>query len=458
MTRKVDLLVRGGNVALPGGVARADLAIDGGKFVAIGDAGAMPAAKRTLDVGGADVIPGAIDGHVHFNTKTPHVDDLGDAAISGAHGGLTTVVGHLLMPQQEPTEAGIRHFIDVGRRRAPTDFGFHLILWPRPSLTPDIETAWRLGITTFKMFTVYSRRGFMLDDGLIWEGLRTIAAKGGLALVHCENGAIVDRLEDVAQAEGRVKPADYPPARPPILEAETMARVLRYATDARCPLYVVHVSSREGMAVMRAAKRRGLRVWGECCPQYLMLDASLMETWGPLAKMAPPLRTAADHEALWEGMRRGELDTCGSDHCPYRPEDKAVGNDNIFKAPYGVAGIETLVPSLYSEGARRRGLGIGWLARVLSEMPARLFGFYPRKGAIAVGADADLTILDPGKRVTIRGRDLHSNAGYTLFEGREMEGWPVLSTRRGRVLLDHGALASDAGPGEYLARPGAVVT
>jgi dihydroorotase-like cyclic amidohydrolase len=226
------------------------------------------------------------------------------------------------------------------------------------------------------------------------------------------------------------------------------------------PLYVVHLSTQLGLERIKAAQAAGQRVWTETCPQYLLLTDQEMARWGPLAKIGPPLRPAdgPDREALWRGSAEGYIATVASDHSPRRQAEKEPGWQNIFvdpagrSIPFGSPSVETMVPLMYSEGVARRGLPLTWLARVLAENPARIFGLYPRKGAIRVGADADLLIIDPEPEWTVRVADHHGIAGWTLYEGWAARGRPWMTLLRGRVLLDRGTLAEGPGFGRYLAR------
>lgn len=448
----IDLILRGGKLVLPSGNVTADLAIRNGVIVGIGRSDAMPKPRRVIDVSGAEVVPGAIDVHVHFNTFSVHLDTLGRASQSAAYGGITSFLGFLMLPAEASVEESIDHFVEEGKRDSVIDFGLHLILRPQETMLEDIDVALARGITSFKMFMAYARRGLMVDDGLFLHALHHLASAGGLAMVHAENGLLIDWLEDASIAAGRKSPVDYPFTRPPLAEAEAIHRATRFAHASGCPLYVVHVSSTAGLLEIKNAKMQGYRIYAETCPQYLLLSDSIMLNVGPLGKIAPPLRKLEDNEALWNGLRTGHLDIVASDHGSYSKEMKAVGADDIFRAPFGAPGTETLLPLLYSEGVLRRGLPLRWLARVLSETPSKLFGLYPRKGVIAVGSDADLVVLDPSGTGTIRAASMHTASDYTLFEGFGLQGRLVLSMARGHVLLAEGRLQVDAGHGQYLKR------
>jgi dihydropyrimidinase len=280
--------------------------------------------------------------------------------------------------------------------------------------------------------------------------------------LHCENGDILYHLEGKALAAGRVKPTDFPATCPDWTEEEAINRAIKIGAMTGCPTYVVHLSTRLGLERIKQAQFQGQRVWTETCPQYLLLSDALMAEWGPLAKIGPPLRPAdgPDREALWEGLAQGFIANVASDHSPRPKAMKEPGWKNIFvdaegkPVPFGSPSIETLVPLMYSEGVVRRGLPITWMARALALNPARTFGLYPRKGAIRVGSDADLVIIDPAPETTIRVADHHGIAGWTLYEGWKASGRPWMTLLRGQVLLNQGRLERGPGYGTFLPRRG----
>ena len=289
-----------------------------------------------------------------------------------------------------------------------------------------------------------------------------IAAHGGVTQLHCENGDVLHYLEEKALAEGRVRPTDFPATCPGWAEEEAINRAIQMGALTGSPVYVVHLSTEVGLERIKRAQAAGQRVFAETCPQYLLLSEAEMARWGPFAKIGPPLRPAdgPDREALWAGTAQGAIATVGSDHAPRVKAAKEPGWENIFvdrqgkPIPFGSPSVETLVPLMYSEGVVARGLGLPWLARVLAENPARIFGLYPKKGAIQVGADADLLLIDPAFRGTIQASDHRGIAGYTLYEGRPVAGRPWMTLLRGDVLLRDGQLEQGPGFGRYLSRSG----
>jgi dihydropyrimidinase len=456
----LDVVVHGGAVVTSTDVLDTAVGIKGESIVAIGPADLLPPARRTIDATGKYVLPGPIDCHVHLG---PDYDNWRGGSIAAAHAGLTTLLNFALYDHKakETLPEAIKRLAEETERESVLDFGFHFILQNTPYILDGIGEAVSLGVTSFKLFMTYKKRPpRMCPDGFILQAMERIAAHGAMTQLHCENGDVLDYLEDKAIAEGRVEPRHFPPTCPDWAEEEAINRAIKMGAMTGSPVYVVHLSTQLGLERIKQAQASGQRVWTETCPQYLLLTDREMERWGPLAKMGPPLRSAdgPDREALWTGLAHGDVAAVGSDHAARPKAMKEPGWKNIFlypdgnPIPFGAPGIETIVPLVYSEGVVKRGLPLTWMARVLSENPARMFGLAPRKGAIRVGADADLLILDPEPEWTISVADHRGVAGWTLYEGWKARGRPWMSLVRGRVLLNEGTLEQQPGYGRYLHR------
>jgi dihydropyrimidinase len=454
---RVDTIVHGGQVVTSSDVFEASIAIAGEKIAAIGPDELLPPADTYIDATGKYILPGAIDCHVHLGGH----DDYQTGGLAAARAGLTTIIPFALydLARRETLPQAIkRHNEEVGQVSV-VDFAWHFILHNDPYIFESLPEALGMGVSSYKMFMTYKKRkDRMCSDGFICRAMEIVAAGGGLVQLHCESGEVIDYLEDKLMAEGRVHPRDFPLACPDWTEEEAINRAIKMGAMTGCPVYVVHLSTRLGLERIKQAQAAGQRVWTESCPQYLLLSDAEMERWGPLAKMGPPLRPAGgpNQGALWQGLAQGYISCVASDHAPASQALKQPGWQNIFVGPdgavipFGSPGIETLVPLMYSEGVVKRGLPIWWLARALAENPARIFGLYPRKGAIRVGSDADLLIYDPEARWTIRAAEHLSKTGYTLFEGWQVQGRPWMTLLRGRVLLDHGQLQQSPGYGQFI--------
>ena len=457
----IDVLVRGGRVVTGSDVFEAAVAIKGDTIVAIGPESLLPPAARVIDAAGKYVLPGLIDCHLHVG---PEYDDWTTAPIAAARTGLTTLVPFVVGDEGETLPKALVRLREEAESRSVLDFGFHFILNHEPRILEGIPEAVRLGVTSFKLFMTYKKRGKrMVSDEFIAKTMERLAALGGICQLHCENGDVLCYLEDKAIAEGRTAPTDFPPTCPDWTEEEAINRAVLIARLTGCPAYVVHLSTRVGLERIKRAQAEGQKVWTETCPQYLLLTDTEMERWGPFAKIGPPLRPAdgPDRAALWEGSAGGYIATVASDHAPRVPAVKEPGRKNIFvdpegkPIPFGAPSLETLVPLTYSEGVVKRGLPITWLARVLAENPARIFGLYPKKGVIRPGADADLTLWDPDPAWTIQQSHHLGIAGFTPYEGWQVRGRAWMTLVRGEVMLTPtGELEQKPGYGRYLACEG----
>ena len=454
---RVETVVGGGQMVSSSQVVDAAIAISGEKIVAIGPEELLPPADNYIDASGKFVLPGLIDCHVHLDGH----DDYALGSLAAAHAGLTTLIpfGTYNLEGDETLPAAINRSREEIERTALTDFAFHFILQNRPSILAGLPQAMEMGVKSYKMFMTYKKRPYrMCDDDYICQAMELVGAGGGVLQLHCESGNIIEYLENKLIEQGHTHPTDFPAACPDWAEEEAINRAIQMAAATRCPTYVVHLSTQLGLERIKQAQATGQRIWTESCPQYLLLSDASMASYGPLAKIGPPLRPedGPDREALWRGLEQGHVSIVASDHAPHPQELKQPGWDNIFvdpegrSVPFGSPGVETIVPLMYSEGVVKRGMPIWWLARSMSENPARIFGLYPRKGVIQVGSDADLLILDPRGDRVITAKEHHSNAGYTLFEGWQVNGRPWMTMLRGKVLLNEGVLEQRPGYGRFL--------
>jgi dihydropyrimidinase len=460
MSARVDTIIRDGLVVTASGAAETSIAISGGTIAALGAAEHLPPADRYIDARGKYVLPGAIDCHVHLG---PDNDDWGRGSIAAAHAGITTLIPFGVYDDGETLPAAVRRLVEEIEAKSVLDFGLHFILNHEPYILDGLPAAFELGVTSYKLFMTYKKRGNrMCPDDFICRVMEIVARAGGVTQLHCENGDVLNYLENKAIAEGRVHPRHFPATCPDWAEEEAINRAILMGAFTKSPVYVVHLSSRLGLERIKRAQAAGQRVWTETCPQYLLLTDAEMERWGPYAKMGPPLRPAdgPDRDALWAGSAQGFIATVGSDHAAKPKAMKEPGWQNVFvdaqgkSIPFGQPSLETLVPLMYSEGVVGRGLPLTWLARVLAENPARIFGLYPRKGTIRVGSDADLLLIDPDAEVIVRAADHRGYAGWTLYEGWKLHGRPWMTLLRGRVMLNDGALEQKPGYGRYLPRRG----
>jgi dihydropyrimidinase len=443
MEHDLDLLIRGGLVVTGQSISRCDVGVRSGRIESIAPQIETERAVRVVDAHGKFVLPGVIDVHTH----PVYLDDLGGTSIVAAHGGVTTLIHYAYAKPNASLMATLRQYRADGEANSVLDFGLHGGLFDVEHQVAEVPQAFGFGVTSFKVFMTYAKLKWMTDDYWLTALLDVVAAERGLVAVHAENGLATDYLEDKYLREGRSPAETFTAMRPDVLEAEALNRAMSLAHVMGCALYVPHVSAAACLEPLRRARQWGWPVYGETCPQYLTLTDETTQRLGPLAKIGPPLRTARDNEALWDGLADGTLVTIASDHAP---KAKKV-SDDFFAAAYGSPAVETMLPVVHHAGIN--GGKIGWptLVRAMSERPAQLFGLYPRKGILAPGSDADIVIFDPARRHRLAAANQHSRAGYTLYEGREVTGMPVLTIQRGEVIVEDGQLVATPGRACFLA-------
>jgi dihydropyrimidinase len=448
MPEAFELVVRDGVVVTGTGIARADVGIRGETIAAVAADLPTEGARQVVDASGKLVLPGIIDVHAH----PVYLDDIHHTSVTAAFGGTTTSIHYAYARPGMKVLDTIKKFRDDGLENSLTDFGLHAGLFDVANQIEELPEAFKLGVTSFKVFMTYAKLKWMTDDYWLMATLDVIGQEGGLVAVHAENGLATDYLQD---KYNRIKLSTlgvFTRTRPDLLEAEAINRAIAMAMVADCTLYIPHVSASRALAPIRRAREAGHVVYAETCPQYLTLTEEVLHKRGPQAKIAPPLRTAEDNEGLWRGIQNGTIDTVASDHAPKLKETK----DDFFEAPYGSPQAETVLTVIYDAGVNTGTISVPRLVQLLSETPARIFGYYPQKGTIAPGSDADLVIFDPTARFTIQHANQHSQANYTLYEGRECLGRPVWVMQCGRVLVEDGQLVGTPGQARYLPTRAAV--
>lgn len=436
----LDLAITNGLVVADGRIMAADIGIRGEQIAEVAPSGTLEA-SRVLDAAGKYVFPGIIDAHVH----PIYLDDKYQTSVSAAFGGVTSMIHYAYVKPNETIVPTLEKFRDDGLHNSLLDFGMHAGLFDVERQLQDVPAAFRMGVTSFKVFMTYAKLKWMTDDYWMTALMDVVGQERGLVHVHCENGLATDYLEDKYNRAELDSKKMFTAMRPALLEAEATNRAISIAQVMNCAVYIVHNSATENLDPLRRAKAKGWRVIGETCPQYLALTDETTQRLGALAKIGPPLRAAHDNEALWQGLAEGAITTIGSDHAP---KEKT---DNFFASQYGAPHIETMLPVCYDLAVNHGKLPLPRLIAAMSETPARTFGLYPQKGAIQVGSDADLVLFHPTKTWTISNANQHSNAGFTLYQGRQVTGAVETTIRRGSIIVENGELRADRGHARFLA-------
>ena len=457
-----DTIIRGGRIATASDVFSCDVGIAGGRIAALG--ADLGAAAEIIDAAGLWVLPGGIDSHVHIAQPSGEgivmADDFASATRSAAFGGNTTVLPFCMQAKGQSLREALKLYHAKAEGECYIDVSFHLIIADPTAqvLGQELPALVQDGYTSFKVFMTYE--GLALSDGEMLQVMAVARETGAMVMVHAENNDAIRFLTDRLEQAGQVAPKFHAASRPAVVEREATHRAISLAEIIDVPVMIVHVSNREPMEEIRRAQRKGLKVFGETCPQYLVLterDLDGLNMEGAKYVCSPPPRDAASQAACWEGLEQNVFSLFSSDHCPFRYDDPhgklaPRGRTSFRWVPNGLPGVETRLPILFSEGVAKGRIDINRFVALSSTNHAKMYGLYPRKGTIAVGADADIAIWDPERRLRLTHDLLHDGSDYTPYEGIEITGWPVLTMVRGKVVTRDGGLVGPKGHGNYLVR------
>ncbi|HSJ88250.1 MAG TPA: dihydropyrimidinase [Anaerolineales bacterium] len=461
-------LIKNGTLVTATETFEGDVLIEEEKISLIGKDLHHPNAEF-IDATGKLIMPGGIDPHVHLDLPmfgTVSSDDHYTGHKAAAFGGTTTVMDFVVLEKE-----GFQYSVDIWMKmaeKAAVDYSFHMNMTRfEEKIAKEIPFLPEMGIMTLKVFTAYNGR-LRLDDGGIFKALRIARENGMLVMAHCENGDVIETLIPEALAAGHTSPEYHALTRPAWGAVEATLRLAAMAQEADSPVYIVHMNVAGEVDMLKYARERGVKVMGETCPQYLFFTIDdLRRPDGAKWICSPPMRTTADNARLWEGLSEGILQTVGTDHCPFfydgtRPivyeghevaiPGKELGKEDFTKIPNGLPGIEDRMPVLWTTGVRTGRITTNQFVAYTSTNPAKIFGLYPRKGALLSGSDADLVIWDPDKKVTYGVAHAHQRTDYNLYEGWELTGMPEKVFLRGKMIVNGEAWLGRAGEGQFLKR------
>ncbi|MDG4648149.1 dihydropyrimidinase [Roseibacterium sp. SDUM158017] len=453
----MSTVIKGGTVVTADLTYEADVLVEGGVITAIG-----PDLKgdEVLDATGCYVMPGGIDPHTHLEMPfmgTYSSDDFESGTRAALAGGTTMVVDFALPSPGQGLFDALQMW-DNKSTRANCDYSFHMaVTWWGEQVFDEMEGVVReRGINTFKHFMAY-KGALMVNDDELFASFRRLSELGATAMVHAENGDVVAELQQKLLAEGNNGPEGHAYSRPSQVEGEATNRAIMIADMAGVPLYVVHVSCEEAHEAIRRAKQQGKRVWGEPLIQHLTLDESeyFHPDWDHAARrvMSPPFRNKQHQDSLWAGLMSGSLSVVATDHCAFTTEQKRTGLGDFTKIPNGTGGLEDRMPMLWTHGVGTGRLTLNEFVAVTSTNIAKILNTYPKKGAILVGADADIVVWDPEKSKTITAGTQQSAIDYNVFEGKEVKGLPRFTLTRGHVAIHDGEIRTREGHGKFVKRP-----
>jgi dihydropyrimidinase len=457
-------VVRGGTVVTATDTVLADVLIDDERIIAVVAPGTdlaeqfATSADQTIDATARLVVPGGIDAHTHFGSVgqiAPVLDTFETGTLASAFGGTTTVLDFASPTVGSRLIEAVEEYHVKAAGECAVDYGFHANTFGVDEISPkEMDILVDDGVTSFKMFMAYPDRLYS-DDGQILTMMQRSAINGGLVMMHAENGIAIDVLRQQAIDRGATDPVFHSLTRPPILEAEAVHRAAVLAHVAGVPVYIVHLSSAEALDEVSTARHKGWNVFAETCPQYLFLDLADLERPdfdGSKYVCSPPLRAATHQDHLWRGLRTNDLQVVATDHCPFCSSQKELGRGDFRKIPNGVPGVEHRMELMYDGAVAKGRTSLNRWVEICSTAPAKMFGLYPRKGAIAPGSDADLVIFDPARPRTISAATHHMNVDYSVYEGTVVAGSVDKVLLRGRLIIDGDRYLGRKGDGQFLKR------
>ncbi len=453
----MSILIKNGTVVNSAGTIPADLLTEEGRISVIGQVTGDSGAGRVIDATGMYLLPGGVDPHVHMHLSTVagySSDDFLTGSRAALFGGTTTIIDFVTPDRGE----SLPHALEKRMREAEnsmTDYSFHVspVEW-RNSTADEIKECIRMGATSFKVYMAY-KKTIGLDDEDLLKVMNAAGRAGGIVTVHCEEGDKIEVLRDKYYIDNHTSPIFHALSRPAHLEAAAVKKAIELAAKADCPLYIVHVSSGESLLHIRIARSKGQTVYGETCPQYLLLDdAKYIGTFGQTAPyvISPPLRTTYDNNALWEALADGTLSTVGTDHCPFTMAQKRAGMDDFRKIPGGAGGVEHRLSLLFTYGVLTKRLTFNQMVNLVSSRPSEIFGISPGKGSLMEGSDADMVIWNPEPESIISVKSHHMNCDINIYEGIPVKGRAEYVIRGGNVVIENGSLVTGTSPGRFLSR------
>ena len=451
----MDLLIKNGMIVTETECFQGDIAVQDGKIACIGK-NLNLVAEKTVDAEGKLVLPGAIDVHTHLAMPfggTVSADGYLAGTRAAACGGVTTVFDYPMQRKGMGILETVKAREELCNPEACVDYAFHCIITDlnEGEILNEFAQAVAYGITSFKCFLVYKKEGMMVDDGTLVKIMLKAKEVGAITNIHAENPDLIDMNIEQFKKEGKTSAWYHYLSRPEYVEAEADKRAVHFAKSFNAPLYIVHMADKEGLEAAIAAKREGYPVYIETCPQYLEFTCDVYKKEeGRNFVCSPPIKNQESQDALWSAIQNGMIDTVATDHCPFQSHEKDWGKDDFTKIPNGCAGVENLYPYMLSAATQGK-ISYSRAVELCATNPARIFGC-EQKGSITIGKDADLVLYDPKKEMQISVSNMHSDYDHTIWEGKRMQGYPVATYLRGKLIYQDGTFVGEPGYGEYIKR------
>jgi dihydropyrimidinase len=453
----MNLLLQSGTIVTSEKTEVADILIKNGTISEIGVNIAPPENTTVINALEKYIIPGGIDPHVHMCLPTPakpSSDDFLSGSIAALYGGTTTILDFVTPKKGQ----SLLNALEKRKKEASvslTDYSFHVspVEWTKTT-EEEIKECVKQGITSFKVYLAYLKTVGLQDEDFL-KVLKTVGKTGGVVTVHCELGNEIEKLQNNFANENLTTPEFHALSRPAIFESDAVKKAIEMANEANCPLYIVHVSAKESLKHIENAQKKGQKVFAETCPHYLLLDDSkYIGNFNQTAPyvISPPLRKKEDNEALWNAISKGNIQTIGTDHCPFNLKQKAVGINDFRKIPNGAGGVEHRLELLYTYGILKNKINLNQWVNICSTQPSKIFGLYPAKGEIAIGSDADIVIWNPNSENVISAKTHHQNCDSNIFEGIKTKGFAEFVIKNGNVVIENGKLITPSEQGKFLKR------
>ncbi len=463
---KLDKIIKGGTVVTPGGSVLADVGIAGEKIVAIGsELDPSEGHAEIIDAVGHYVIPGVLDVHVHLELPfcgTVSADDYRTGTRAAARGGVTSLIDFAIPYEGDSLHDAANNWLKKAEGKSLIDYTFHICITRWDDHKDQIGEMVDRGFTTFKEFMIYESEGWQSDDRAMFGTLEKMKEYGTMLLVHAESARVLDELiarHHTPELMKKYGAQLHPMTRPNYIESEAIQRAIKWSEVTGGQLYIVHMSTAEGTDIVRDAQARGVPVLAETCAQYLVLEDSVFEREdGHLYACCPQIKKRPDIERLWKGLKNGEVSVVSTDTCTFTREQKAMWEGDWTKIPMGLPGLETLLPLVYTYGVMSGRLTLEEMVDKLCTNPARIMGLYPRKGAIQVGADADIAIIHPSSALVVDPEKMETNADWSPYEGWPLSGFARTTLSRGDVIVDDYSVIGEEGRGQWLPRKTAGLT
>ncbi|MEW5821646.1 MAG: dihydropyrimidinase [Cyanobacteriota bacterium] len=453
----MDKIIKNGTIITSIDNYKADIGIKDGKIKAIAEDLSPDNNTEIIDAQGLYVMPGGIDVHVHLELPfcgTVSKDDFENGTKAAACGGITTVIDYAIQQKGNSVLQTVKDRQNQADGKVSIDYSLHAGITDWKTASKEIEDLVRHGITSFKMFMVYKDMGWMADDGDLLQALETTVKTGTMLMVHAENDFAISMLsEKYLPSKKDLGAYGDILSRPDYTEYEAISRAILWSKVTGGRLYIVHMSTSDGANAVMHAQNEGVNVYAETCPHYLLLDESLVkEVNGHLYTPSPPLRKEKDRNRLWKGIQDHTIEVIGTDTCTFDTHQKALWEGDFKKLPFGLPGLETMIPIIHQYGVLKKRITLNRLVQLCSTNPAKLFGLYPQKGAIAIGSDADIIIFDPEHERIVKSDELQSNSDWSPYEGYRLKGWPVLTISRGKIVSKNCKYVGNKSHGRFIPR------